>query len=271
MNSKSTKPCMDNSGNAADAQPPTEPVGFCASPEAEVTQGLQRYLDTLAALHDHFQPDVYLEIGIRHGVSLALANRSRVAVGIDPAPELRAALADHVRVISMTSDQFFDGSPMAILGEPVNLAFIDGMHLFEFALRDFMNVERHATANSIIVFDDIFPNHPLQAERERQSGVWTGDVWKIVPCLRKYRPDLLLFPLDAHPAGLLVVANLDPCSQVLRANYRSIVDEFTSTTAPALESRTLSRAGALAPNDPQLFDFIDRLKRAQHASHAIHS
>src|SRR5476649_1328413 len=153
MNSKSTKPCMDNSGNAADAQPPTEPVGFCASPEAEVTQGLQRYLDTLAALHDHFQPDVYLEIGIRHGVSLALANRSRVAVGIDPAPELRAALADHVRVISMTSDQFFDGSPMAILGEPVNLAFIDGMHLFEFALRDFMNVERHATANSIIVFD----------------------------------------------------------------------------------------------------------------------
>ena len=269
MNSKFTKPCMDAIGNAADAPSPTKAVAFRAAPEAEVTRGSQLYLDALAAIHAQFQPGVYLEIGIRHGVSLALANRSRVVVGIDPAPELRAALADHVRVISITSDQFFADNPTAILDEPVDLAFIDGMHLFEFALRDFMNVECHATTNSVIVFDDIFPNHPLQAERERQSGVWTGDVWKIVPCLRKYRPDLRLFPLDAHPAGLLVVANLDPRSQALRANYHSIVAEFTSTGAPALEAATLSRAGALAPNDPQLLDFIDCLKRARQAARAI--
>lgn len=239
---------------------PAPTIKFSAPPEAEVMQGSQSYLDTLAAVHDHFQPGVYLEIGIRHGVSLALANRSRLVVGVDPAPDLRIALADHFRIMSMTSDQFFDSDPLAILGEPADFAFIDGMHLFEFALRDFMNVERYATENSIIVFDDIFPNHPLQAERERQSGVWTGDVWKIMPCLRKYRPDLLLLPLDAHPAGLLFVANLDPRNQVLRANYSSIFDEFTSATAPTLGVKTLSRVGVLPPDDRQLFDLIDRLK-----------
>jgi len=267
MNSKSSKQCIDNLGTADRARPATEPARFRASAEAEVMHGAQGYLDTLAAVHRHFQPDVYLEIGIRHGASLALAIHSRVAVGVDPAPDLRVALAENVRVMSMTSDQFFDDNPIAVLDKAIDLAFIDGMHLFEFALRDFMNVERHATAQSVIVFDDIFPNHPLQAERERQSGAWTGDVWKIMPCLRKYRPDLLLLPLDAYPAGLLLVANLDPGNHVLRTNYSAIVDELTSARAPSVGVETLSRANALAPDDPQIFAIIDRCK-AQRASHS---
>ena len=86
----------------------------------------------------------------------------------------------------MTSDDFF-ASPQcaAHLRQPIDLAFIDGMHLVEFALRDFMQVERRASRAGMIVLDDIFPNHPLQARRVRESGVWTGDVWKILPCLRR--------------------------------------------------------------------------------------
>src|SRR5256885_12302956 len=36
-------------------------------------------------------------------------------------------------------------------GRPVDLAFIDGMHLFEFALRDFVNLERYCAPGSTIL------------------------------------------------------------------------------------------------------------------------
>ncbi len=65
-----------------------------------------------------------------------------------------------------------------------DLCFIDGMHLFEYALRDFMNVERCAAPGAIVVIDDIFPNHPAQGQRERRTRAWTGDVWRLVETLR---------------------------------------------------------------------------------------
>jgi hypothetical protein len=243
---------------------PAQTTGLAAPPEAEVTRGAQSYLDTLRRIHTCLRPEVYLEIGVRHGFSLALAS-ARTVLGIDPEPDLRVTLADHVRIVSTTSDRFFNDDCLTLLSEPIDLAFIDGMHLFEFALRDFMNLERYCTANSVVVFDDIYPNHPLQAERERRSKVWTGDVWKITPCLRKYRPDLLLLPVDVNPAGLLIVAKLRPNSLALRMNYNSIVGEFTSAAAPALAADTLTRTGAMQPDDPKLFDLLDRLNQSKRA------
>lgn len=91
-----------------------------------------------------------------------------------------------------------------------DLMFIDGMHLSEFTLRDFINVERWASPNTRVVIDDIFANHPVQAERRRATRVWTGEVWKLHHCLSMHRPDLLLLVLDAEPTdrptGLLLVA-----------------------------------------------------------------
>jgi len=34
---------------------------------------------------------------------------------------------------------------------------------------------------------------------------WTGDVWKIVPALIKFRPDLRVFTIACPPTGLTVV------------------------------------------------------------------
>jgi hypothetical protein len=48
------------------------------------------------------------------------------------------------------------------------------MHLFEYALRDFMNVEHCAAPGAIVVIDDIFSSHPAQAERKRRTRAWTG-------------------------------------------------------------------------------------------------
>jgi hypothetical protein len=65
------------------------------------------------------------------------------------------------------------------LQPPPDLVFIDGMQLFEFALRDLINVERHAAPQTLVAIDDIYPCHPTQAERQRRSGAWTGDIWKV--------------------------------------------------------------------------------------------
>src|SRR5680860_1467966 len=95
----------------------------------------------LSALHQHLQPRTYLEIGVSDGRSLAL---SRVpSIGVDPAFKVTAPIACDVRLVRATSDEFFDSSDPAAHfgGTPIDLAFIDGLHLAEFAYRDFMNVE----------------------------------------------------------------------------------------------------------------------------------
>ena len=51
----------------------------------------------------------------------------------------------------------------------MDFAFIDGMHLFEFALRDFMNLERHCTPQSVIMVHDCYPTEREHAEREPQT------------------------------------------------------------------------------------------------------
>lgn len=230
---------------------------YRAAPEAEIVRGAQDYRETLRSIHEHFAPDVYLEIGVRHGFSLRLA-RAKTIVGVDPMPELRVGLLDRADVVVATSDEFFATQSGQILRAPIDLAFVDGMHHIDFALRDFMNIERHATSASVVVFDDVFPNHPLQARRERQSGVWTGDVWKIVPCLRNYRPDLNLLLLDASPAGLLIVTNLDSANSTLNQNYEAICAEWTAERDPPPE--ILFREKAVSPQSAELVDLLQSLR-----------
>ena len=48
-------------------------------------------------------------------------------------------------IYELTSDEFFARYDLSeLLGGPVELAFIDGLHLFEQVLRDFVNLERHS-------------------------------------------------------------------------------------------------------------------------------
>src|SRR3954452_8036694 len=116
-----------------------------------------RYLEFLAGVHERLQPPSYLEIGVRHGDSLVLAKGP--SLGIDPAPRLRLELPPAATLLEQASDEHFAGEqPLAPLGGgPVGMAFIDGMHLVEFALRDFMHVERHMDWTGLVVFDDLFP------------------------------------------------------------------------------------------------------------------
>ena len=80
-----------------------------------------------------------MEIGIFQGESLRLATSATVIVGIDPDPKIGCVLGPQMKVFKTTSDEFFATHDLrAELGDrSVDLAFIDGMHRFEFAMRDF--------------------------------------------------------------------------------------------------------------------------------------
>jgi SAM-dependent methyltransferase len=229
--------------------------------EEEATRGVVPYLQVLQTLHDTLQPSLYLEIGVRRGRSLALARGP--AIGVDPAPELAEALPESTRMFQVASDDFFRELPTGAMTGPPDLAFIDGMHLFEYALRDFMHVERLATPTTLVVIDDIYPSHPAQAERNRRTRVWTGDIWKLASCLAELRPDLLLVPLDTAPTGLLLVAGLDPDNRVLWNHYNPIVRRFRAEQAPP--PSVLQRTGVLAADDPRVARVLAALRQGRDA------
>lgn len=159
----------------------------------------------LVALHAVIKPKVYLEVGVQTGASLRLAHAAETAIGIDPRP-LCQPEGNQV-IFSMTSDEYFR---TAEVPGPINLAFIDGEHLVEYALRDFINIERNSWPNGVIVFDDVLPYDAAIATREQPPGDWTGDVWKMYYILASERPDLQVTLVDTQPTGTMVVSNLDP-------------------------------------------------------------
>jgi hypothetical protein len=206
-----------------------------------------QYLDFLARIHELLTGPPYLEIGIRHGDSLALARGP--AVGVDPGFELRVDLPSGVQLFEETSDEYFDRKdPLAPLGgRRVGYSFIDGMHLAEFALRDFINVERHASRAGVIVFDDMLPRSAEEAARERQTRAWAGDVYKLLGILARHRPDLMCLRIGTEPTGLLLVLGLDPDSTVLADRYDQIVAETVHPDPQHVPADVLERRDVLEP------------------------
>lgn len=177
----------------------------------------------LTRLHELLRPATYLEIGVQHGWSLQLAQPPTLAIGVDPQPLCRASdMPATCSIYPVTSDHFF-ATPELHPASLVDLAFIDGMHLFEYALRDFIGVERLSHPGTVVVFDDVLPRNQEEASRAQCPGDWTGDVWKIHPILRGYRRDLQMALVDTFPTGLLLVYGLDLFNHTLSDRYDEIV------------------------------------------------
>lgn len=167
------------------------------------------YLDALRLVHETLKPGFYLEIGCWQGESLSLANCPSLAV--DPQPELAWPLTQPTRLFKETSDHFFARKNVGeLIGHPLDLALIDGMQDAQFALRDFVNLERHAHSGSVIVVRNILPRDIGWTRRTPQAGVWTGDVYKLIPLLRRERPDLCIEVFDIEKTGLALIHRLAP-------------------------------------------------------------
>lgn len=192
------------------------------------------YLGFIALLHQVIHPDWYLEIGTQTGASLKLS--AAKSISVDPDYRLSHEVMHNkpaLHAFQETSDAFFKAGRIKNLGAQIDLAFLDGMHLFEYLLRDFIGTEKCCAKNGLIMLHDCLPWNVAMAQRDRGSAktaAWTGDVWKIVPVLKKYRPDLEIDVLDAAPTGLVIVSNLDPHNTVLEENYEAVLQEYLNIT-----------------------------------------
>jgi len=217
-------------GGAADAL-------FMLASEKEMPGG--DYYEWLSRFHKWLRPASYVEIGLGHGRSLALAGPDTKAIGIDPYQgfweRLNYVCPDGpATLFPVTSDDFFARYDLReIMGrESFDLGFIDGLHLFEQALKDFINLERYARKDSVVLIHDCLPIAPIVAERDRCTGFWTGDVWRIIPCLKTFRPDLKIMTIPTKPSGLGVVTNMDSSSTVLPDSYDDIVRYYLTLNCP---------------------------------------
>jgi hypothetical protein len=198
------------------------------------------YIEYFGELVKAAEAKRYLEVGTNSGDSLAPVHCASVAV--DPTFRLSQEVVgkkEQCLLFQLTSDMFFERySPSMLLGGPIDVAFLDGMHLYEYLLRDIIAAEKHCHKDSLIVLHDCVPptfemtnrDHVPAMTNPRYRNYWTGDVWKIIPILREYRPDLKLQFIDCPPSGLVLVTNLDPTSTILQEHYDAIV--AANTTKP---------------------------------------
>ncbi len=205
-----------------------------------------RYVRFLLDILEKNVFDWYLEVGCRSG--RIFGNSRGKTIAVDPYFQVQSNVINvkpELHVFQKTSDDFFASNFLDAIDAKLSFSFLDGMHLFEYLLRDFIATERNSTPDSVIALHDCCPFTYEMTTRDLDNlpdGNWTGDVWKIIPILKKYRPDLNVSVLDAAPTGLVLVSGLDPKSRILPDAYEDIVDEFTNLD---LETFGLKKFGEL--------------------------
>lgn len=198
-------------------------------------------------LHELVAPRTYLEIGVQNGKSLALA--SCRSIGVDPEFRITSPLTAEIQLVKATSDEFFARrDPLAFFeGLPVDFAFVDGMHLADFAYRDVAHAESLCAPSSIIVLDDVLPRSVVEAARNRTTRDWAGDVFKAVETIRRLRCDLFVFYVDTDPTGTAVVIKLDPTSSELLDSYVLVEPDLLAPDPQRVPESLLTRTIAVDP------------------------
>lgn len=188
------------------------------------------YLNFLRALHENVY-EGYFEIGTRYGDSLAFSQSPSIA--IDPFFQLNKnpiGNKDFCLMFQETSDSFFKNSWSNLSGFKCQLAFIDGMHLFEYALKDLINLAKISSKTALFLLHDPIPWTFRMATRDYNSvrgESWTGDVWKLVHILIDAGMKANISLLTSAPSGLLAVLNPDKKSiATLEKNYDRICEQW---------------------------------------------
>ena len=220
------------------------------------------YYTWLERFYELLSPKSVIEIGVASGKTLARVCSPTVAIGVDPNPSVIYPMKAVTHIFPETSDAFFARrGPDALLGgQPLGIGFIDGLHLFEQALRDFIHLEAYCGPRSVVLFHDTIPVDEATQSRACDTEFHTGDVWKTVLCLKHYRPDLDIFTIATPWTGLTVVTGLNPSSRLLEEKYEEAVARFIDTPYSEIENN-LEVALNVVPNQWQAVEA--RLKARQ--------
>jgi hypothetical protein len=185
------------------------------------------YYKVLGWIHEALEPASYMEIGVHKGRSLQEADPRTRCIGIDPAPSIEDDVPANWTIYELTSDEFFARhDPSELLGAPVEFAFIDGLHLFEQVLRDFVNVERNSAPQGAVVLHDCIPLDAVTSSRTRTTDFYAGDVWKATLALRRRRTDLAMVIVRTAPTGLCLIRRLNSEERELEQALPAIEAEY---------------------------------------------
>lgn len=158
-------------------------------------------INTISALIGALQ---YLEIGIAEGNTLVNVNVPN-KVGVDPNPRYKAMDKKRIEEIhqieihEIESDHFFFYNTRYF-----DVVFVDGLHIYEQAIKDILNSLNFLNHNGFVVVHDILPKDEKSASRDRSTFEWNGDVWKVVYDIYKNYPDIGYFVSESD-AGLGVM------------------------------------------------------------------
>jgi len=219
------------------------------------------YFSWLENFHLELRPPTYLEIGVSDGQSIALAKPPTRAIGVDPSPAIVCPFQAETHIYCETSDDFFAHPDLRrrLYDHPVKLAFIDGVHDFSQVLRNFIRVEAVCGPDSVILVHDTVPADEITQRADCQRAFHTGDVWKIVPCLKHFRPDLNVWTVATPWSGLTVVTGIDPKSSTLKDNYDEAIARFGRMPYEALAAAPEDTLNMVENDWPAM---LDRLRGA---------
>jgi hypothetical protein len=177
----------------------------------------------------------YLEVGVAEGHTF-FSLRCPRKTAVDPRFRFDLAEARAKEPSSIfhqeTSDSFF--GERAAGAETFDLIFLDGLHIVDQIIRDFLNASARLSHKGVIVIDDVRPNSygsslpdmpqsfALKARLGITDPVWMGNVFKVVPFIDAFCQS---FSFAAPALNCLIVWPCPrPAASIRRLSLSEVAD-----------------------------------------------